>query len=286
MEHADHIITKESIGAFRAWLAGEEREPGTIEKYSRDLGFFSAWLNGAPLTKESFAGWKESLLLKGNKPVTVNAKIAAVNTYCRFCGLDVRVKFLRIQKKLFQEESRNLKKGEYERLVKAAEKAGKERLALLMETIGSTGIRVSEVKYLTVEAARAGRCEISLKGKIRTILLPKALCRKLLKFAQKQKIASGEIFLAKSGRGMSRKLIWALMKGLCREAGVAATKVFPHNLRHLFARVFYRATRDVAKLADLLGHSSIETTRVYLLSTGEEHARQLESLGLLVGTKY
>lgn len=152
---------------------------------------------------------------------------------------------------------------------------------MLIETIGATGIRVSEVRYITVEAAKAGRTQISLKGKIRDILLPGKLCKKLLKYAKKQKIASGEIFITKSGKGMSRKQIWAEMKALCQAAGVEASKVFPHNLRHLFARVFYRVTHDVAKLADLLGHSSIETTRIYLLSTGAEHARQLEGLGLV-----
>ena len=150
-----------------------------------------------------------------------------------------------------------------------------------MEAICATGVRVSEVKYLTVEAARSGCAEISLKGKIRTILLPNKLCRKLLKYAKKQKIASGEIFLTRGGKSLSRKQIWAEMKGLCQKAGVASSKVFPHNLRHLFARTFYRACRDVAKLADVLGHSSIETTRIYLISTGAEHARALERLRLV-----
>ena len=150
-----------------------------------------------------------------------------------------------------------------------------------METIGATGIRVSEVQYITVEAAKAGRTQISLKGKIRDILLPKKLCRKLLDYARKHKIVFGEIFITKNGKGMSRKQIWSQMKAICKVAGVEASKVFPHNLRHLFARVFYRATRDIAKLADLLGHSSIETTRIYLLSTGAEHVRQLDGLDLV-----
>ena len=158
---------------------------------------------------------------------------------------------------------------------------GRVRLALLLETICATGIRVSEVPYITVEAIRSGRAEITLKGKIRTILLPGKLCRKLQKYAGKRKITSGEIFLTRNGRGLSRRQIWAEMKSLCARAGVAASKVFPHNLRHLFARTFYRACRDVAKLADMLGHSSIETTRLYLISTGTEHARQLERLGLV-----
>ena len=213
--------------------------------------------------------------------MTVNSMLAVANTYYRFAGLNIKVKFLRIQRKLFREESKELTKKEYERLIATAEKKGNYRLAMLIETIGATGIRVSEVQYITVEAAKAGRTQVSLKGKIRDILLPNKLCRKLLKYAKKQKIASGEIFITKSGKGMSRKQIWAEMKALCKEAGVEESKVFPHNLRHLFARVFYKITHDVAKLADILGHSSIETTRIYLLSTGAEHAQQLERLGLV-----
>lgn len=159
---------------------------------------------------------------------------------------------------------------------------GKERLALLMETICATGIRVSEVQYITVEAAQQGRTEISLKGKIRTILLPSKLCKKLLKYAKKQKTVSGKIFLTRNGTGLSRKQIWAEMKAICRAAGVACSKVFPHNLRHLFAQTFYRVTHDVAKLADLLGHSSIETTRIYLLSTGSEHEMLINKLKLII----
>ena len=158
---------------------------------------------------------------------------------------------------------------------------GKERIALLMETICATGIRVSEVKYITAEAAERGRTEVSLKGKVRTILIPGKLCRKLQKYAKKQKIVSGEIFLTRNGKGLSRRQIWAEMKSICGRAGVAASKVFPHNLRHLFARTFYKACRDVVKLADVLGHSSIETTRIYLISTGAEHARQMGRLGLI-----
>ena len=281
MENTTNKITRETLDKFKIWLNIEERGTGTIQKYLRDLTSFSAWLGGRELVKETVSGWKEHLLENGYKPVTVNSMLAAVNTYCRFAGLCIKVKFLRIQRKLFQEESRNLKKEEYERLVAAAESTGKKRLSLLFETICATGIRVSEVKYITVEALRAGKAEISLKGKIRTILLPGKLCRKLLKYAKKQKIASGEIFITKSGKGMSRKQIWAEMKAICKKAGVEESKVFPHNLRHLFARIYYKATRDIAKLADLLGHSSIETTRIYLLSTGEEHARQLERLGLV-----
>ena len=174
-----------------------------------------------------------------------------------------------------------LSRGEYARLLRAAQSSGRTRLALLLEAICSTGIRVSETRHFTVEAARRGRADVSLKGKIRTILLPGKLCRKLLQFARTQKIASGEIFLARDGTNLSRCQIWREMKSLCQAAGVAPSKVFPHNLRHLFAAAFYQATRDIVKLADILGHSSINTTRIYLLSTGAEHVRQLERLRLV-----
>ena len=282
MENTNSMtITKEGITEFKNWLFAEDRSAGTIAKYIRDLSRFLDWMNGREITKELLTEYKEYLTQSSFEPITVNSMLAAINTYCRFIGLNIRLKFLRIQRRLYREESRELKKDEYEKLIRAAETKGDYRLALLMETIGATGIRVSEVQYITVEAAKTGRTQISLKGKIRDILLPKKLCRKLLDYARKIKIASGEIFITRSGKGMSRKQIWAEMKAICMAAGVEASKVFPHNLRHLFARVFYRATRDVAKLADLLGHSSIETTRIYLLATGAEHARQLEGLGLV-----
>ena len=208
--------------------------------------------------------------------------LSALNSLLDFLGFgDCRVKFLKIQRRLFREEQRVLTRAEYERLLEAARSLGRERLALLMETICATGIRVSEVRYITVEAVQRGRAEITLKGKIRTILIPNKLCRKLLKYAKKQKTASGEIFLTKGGMSLSRKQLWAEMKSLCKRAGVEPSKVFPHNLRHLFATCFYRACRDIVQLADVLGHSSIETTRIYLLTTGAEHAKHLERLGLV-----
>ena len=278
-----HVITSEQIMAYRARLLNEEKGSGTVEKYLRDVEGLAAWLDGEAAKKERLAAWKDVLLRRGLAPVTVNSMLAAVNSFLRFAGWeDCRVKFLKLQRRLFRDESRDLSKAEYDRLVSTAERLGRERLALLLETICATGIRVSEVRYVTVEAAERGKAEISLKGKIRTILLPGKLCRKLLKYARKNKTASGEIFLTRNGTGLSRRQIWAEMKALCAEAGVEAGKVFPHNLRHLFARTFYHVCRDVAKLADVLGHSSIETTRIYLISTGAEHARTLERLGLVV----
>ena len=278
----DYKITAEQIMAYSRWLQQEERAPGTREKYLRDLRAFVLWLDGRPLEKELAHAWKQDLQAQGYAPVTINGKLSALNGLLHFLGWeDCRVKFLKIQRRLFREERRELTRQEYERLLDAAQSLGRERLALLMETICATGIRVSEVPYITVEAAQQGRAAIMLKGKIRTILLPQKLCRKLLKYAKKQKTASGEIFLTGSGKSLSRRQIWAEMKRLCRNAGVEPSKVFPHNLRHLFATAFYRACKDIARLADLLGHSCIETTRIYLLTSGLEHARQLERLGLV-----
>ena len=193
-----------------------------------------------------------------------------------------RVKYVKIQKRVFRDASRDLSRDEYQRLVDTAKKLGKEQLELLLETICATGIRVSEVRYITVEAARGGRTDVSLKGKVRTILLPDKLCRKLLKYAKKQKTVSGEIFLSETGTSLSRIQIWREMKRICKTAGVEPSKVFPHNLRHLFATTFYRVTRDIVKLADVLGHSSINTTRIYLLSTDTEHIRCLDRLRLIL----
>ena len=278
----EYRLTEREIAAFGRFLKEEERSAGTVEKYVRDARTFAAWLDSRPVTKETAAGWKEHLVSESYAPVTVNSMLSAINTLFRFAGWDgCKVKFLKIQKRLFREQSKELTREEYERLLAAAHALGRERLALLMETICASGIRVSEVKYITVEAARVGRTQISLKGKIRTILLPGKLCRKLLKYAKKQKIAAGEIFLTGSGKSLSRKQIWAEMKRLCEHAQVEPSKVFPHNLRHLFATIFYKACRDIARLADVLGHSSIETTRIYLLTTGAEHKKQLDRLGLV-----
>ncbi len=278
----DRHINREQLAAFEHHLRMEEREAGTIEKYLRDIRAFAAWLDKRPLDKGAVMAWKEHLLTAGYAPSTVNSMLIAANQFFRFQGWDeLRVKTIRIQRQIFRSRDKELTKEEYTRLLDAAQDMGKERLALLMETICATGIRVSEVKYITVEAARAGRAEIALKGKIRTILLPGKLCRKLLKYAKKQKTGSGEIFLTRTGKGMSRRQIWAEMKAICKRAMVAPSKVFPHNLRHLFARTFYKVCRDVVQLADVLGHSSVETTRIYLASTGDEYVRRMDRLGLI-----
>ena len=279
---AEHRLTPLQIHAFARHLLLEEKSAATIEKYLRDVRAFAGWLDGQEITKERNAAWKAHLVERGYAPASINAKLSALNSLLEFLGLrDCRVKFLKVQRRLFRDAGRELTKAEYQSLLDAAHRLGRDRLGLLVEAIGATGIRVSEVRYLTVEAARQGKAEISLKGKVCVILLPGKLCRKLLRYAEKQKTASGAIFRTKSGREMSRRQIWAEMKRLCKYAGVEPGKVFPHNLRHLFATVFYRACRDIVRLSDLLGHSSIETTRIYLVTSGAEHQRTLERLGLI-----
>ena len=276
------FISKCELSTFAACLKNEDRSSGTVEKYLHDASVFAAWLGCRELTRETSAGWRDHLLREGYAPATINSMLSAVNALFRFLGReDCKIRFLRVQRKAFREQSRELTRAEYQRLLDTAAEQGQERLGLLMETICATGIRVSEVRYITVEAAQRGRAEINLKGKIRTILLPAKLCRKLLKYTRKQKIASGEIFLTRGGKPVSRRQIWREMKMLCEKAGVESSKIFPHNLRHLFAATFYKVCRDIVKLADVLGHSSINTTRIYLMTTGTEHARQLEKLGLV-----
>lgn len=278
----NHKLTPQRLQEFARFLRAEEKSPATVEKYLRDTRAFALWLGERQITRESCSEWKAHLARLGRAPATVNAMLSALNSLLGFLELrECRVKFLKVQRRLFRDAGRELTREDYRRLLGAAERLGRERLGLLLETIGATGIRVSELRYITVEAAREGRAELSLKGKVRVILLPGKLCRKLLRFAEKQKTASGAIFRTKSGRELDRRQVWAELKGLCRHAGVEPGKVFPHNLRHLFATVFYRACRDIAKLADILGHSSIETTRIYLVASGAEHRRELERLGLV-----
>lgn len=275
-------LTAGKIAAYAKNLRAEDRAAATVEKYSRDITAFAGWLAERMVTKELVSQWKNQLLAEGLSPATVNAKISALNGLFSFLGWrECRIKFLRVQRQLFRAQGRELTRQEYERLVETARDLGRDRLALLMETICSTGIRVSEVRAITVEAVQAGQAVIRLKGKIRTILLPRKLCVKLLKYARKEKTASGEIFLTKSGGSLSRKQIWQEMKSLCAWAGVEPSKVFPHNLRHLFATIFYQVSRDLVKLADMLGHSSVETTRIYLMTSVSEHAKYLEKLRLV-----
>lgn len=271
-----------SLARFAAALRDTEHSTGTIENYLRHCRAFLRWLGDRPLTKTATTEWKQGLVESGGQPASINGKLVALNRFLVFLGRDdCRLSLLRVQRALFRDDSRELSLAEYERLLDVARRRGQARLALVMETLCATGMRVSELRHITLEAARCGRADIHLKGKVRTILLLRALCKKLRRYARTCGIARGSLFLTRTGKPLSRKQIWAEMKTLCLHAGVAATKVFPHNLRHLFARVHYRRHKDVAKLADMLGHSSLDTTRIYLISTGSEHLRQLETLGLV-----
>ena len=275
-------LTEREFDQFEDYLRHDEREESTIEAYLRSLTRFAEWADGRTITKELAMEWKAALAESGYRPISVNAMLAAVNKFFTCMGReDCKVKYLKLQRQMFRKSEKDLSKEEYQRLVQAAHEKGDLRMELILETICATGIRVGELKYITVEAVRAGVAEIALKGKIRTILLPHRLCRKLQKYAKQQKIASGKIFLTQDGLPVSRQSIWTRMKALCEAAGVERSKVFPHNLRSLFARSFYGSCHDVVRLADVLGHSSIETTRIYLMSTGKEYLRQLDKLGLV-----
>ena len=282
MQKKQAKITPALICHYTEHLREQERSNATVEKYTRALRTFYLWLPKEKVADRETAMAYKQALLESHSPSGVNVELAALNGFFRFAGWDeLCLKLLRIQRRAFADYSRELTREEYERLVAAAERRKDNRLSLLLQTMAATGIRVSEVSFITAEAVQMGKAEISLKGKIRTILLPGKLCHKLRKYISRTGIASGVIFRTRTGRALGRKEIWAQMKTLCAVAGVEPGKVFPHNLRHLFARVFYGAQKDIAKLADLLGHSSIETTRIYLLSAGSEHQRALDSLRLV-----
>lgn len=275
-------LSPELLRRYGEWLRAGEKSEGTVEKYLRDAQNFARWLGGREVDRELCAEWREQLLAGGYSPVTVNSMLSALNGLLRCLGWDeCRVRYLRIQRRLFRAAERELSRVEYERLVETAHRLGRERAALLLETLCATGIRVSELRYITAEAARCGRAEVRLKGKIRVILLPGKLCRKLLRYAGQHGAVAGPIFRGRGGAALDRRRVWAELKSLCGPAGVEAAKVYPHNLRHLFAATFYKASKDMAKLADVLGHCSIETTRIYLTGSGREHAEQLDRLGLV-----
>lgn len=280
----NRVLTQEYAEGYRIYLQENERSKGTIEKYLRDIGCFANWLAAESVTvsKDALLQWRTYLVSQSLTPRTVNAKLSAVNGLLRCLGWEeCRVRFLKVQRRLFRPKKKDLTREEYERLLKTAAERGNRRLQLLMETLCATGIRVSEIRYITVEAVQNGQVDILSKGKARTILLPGKLCQKLKKYAKAQKIETGAIFRTRNGRTMSRRQIWAEMKRLCKAAKVDADKVFPHNFRHLFATLFYAMCKDIVRLADVLGHSSIETTRIYLVSTGEEHRRLIERLRLV-----
>ena len=277
------ILTKEMIGEFSCYLKSEEKSKNTIAKYLRDVRAFAEYLSGAEITKETVIAYKSKLLAESYAVRSINSMLASLNGLFSFLGwTDCRVKSIKLQRQIYCPEEKELTKAEYMRLVNTAKQKGNERLNLILQTICGTGIRVSELQYITVEAVKCGEAIVSLKGKTRTIFIVRELQKKLLRYAAEQGISSGTIFITRTGRPLSRTNIWREMKGLCEQAGVNPQKVFPHNLRHLFARVFYGIEKDIAKLADILGHSSINTTRIYIISTGDEHRRRMEYMRLIL----
>ena len=275
-------IIPAKIEAFAQYLRDQERSAATIEKYVHDVRALADFLNGRDISKGLLLEWKEALI-EAYAPASVNTMLAAVNRFLAFCGLgDLRLRKLKIQKSLFLSEDKELTRAEYVRLVQAAQRQENARLSLVIQTICATGIRVSELRFITAEAVQSGRAEVSNKGKRRAVFLPDKLRRLLKSYLQKQKITAGAVFLSRNGRPLDRSNIWRDMKALCESAGVAPGKVFPHNLRHLFARTFYALEKDLSRLADILGHSSVNTTRIYTAESGAVHARLLGRLNLVV----
>lgn len=273
-------ISEKEVQQFAAFLREEEKSTATIEKYSREAGRFSAWLSGRELSKDAAREYKEMLTGK-RAPAGVNGAVAALNCLFDMLGRpECRLKSVRIQRRVFRDESRDLTEEEYRRLLKAAKARHQHRLLLVMETICSTGIRVGELKYFTVEAVRRGWADVTNKGKVRTVFLPHNLQKLLLKYARKRNIQSGIIFVTRFGNPLDRSNIWHDMKALCAAAGVAESKAYPHNLRHLFAKSYYELEKDIVRLADVLGHSNVNTTRVYTMETGDACRKQLERLKL------
>lgn len=277
------FLTDKLVAEFSAHLKNEEKSKNTTEKYLRDVRMFAAHFRGTEITKEMVIAYKSKLLAEHYAVRSVNSMLASLNSLFTFLGWsDCKVKSMKLQRQIYCPEEKELTKAEYLRLVNAAKRKGKERLNLILQTICGTGIRVSELEYITVEAAKSGKAVVALKGKTRSVFLVKELQKKLLRYATEQNISSGTIFITRNGKPLSRTNIWREMKGLCQEAGVHPQKVFPHNLRHLFARVFYGIEKDIAKLADILGHSSVNTTRIYIISTGSEHRKRMENMHLIL----
>jgi len=277
------ILTKETITGFINHLHLEEKSANTIEKYARDVNAFSAYLNGKAVCKEIVIEYKQNLIIEGYAVSSINSMLAAVNNLFDYLGwVECKVKAIKIQRQIYCPENKELSKAEYLRLVDAAERNHNHRLNMILQTICGTGIRISELQFITVEAVKNGTAEVACKGKNRVIFIVKKLKKKLLRYAAERHIKAGVIFITKSGKPVNRTNVWREMKALCKQAHVNPDKVFPHNLRHLFARTFYKLEKDIAKLADILGHSSINTTRICIISTGYEHLKRMENMRLVL----
>lgn len=277
------ILTNETIKDFEIFLREEEKSENTIQKYLHDVRAFIVFASGSEITKEMVITYKNKLINENYAVRSINSMLASLNSLFAFSGWsDCKVKSIKLQRQVYCPEEKELTKTEYMRLVNTAKQKGNERLNLILQTICGTGIRVSELQFITVEAVKNGEAVVSLKGKTRSVFIVKELRKKLLRYTAEQKIRSGAIFITRTGKPMSRTNIWREMKNLCEQANVNPKKVFPHNLRHLFARTFYGIEKDIAKLADILGHSSINTTRIYIISTGTEHRKRMENMHLIV----
>ena len=276
------IITDSIIKAFEIFLREDEKSVHTIQKYLRDVRAFSKYARDREINKALVVEYKAHLA-ENYEIVSANSMLAAVNTFFRFNDwVDCCIRQFKVQKKVFRSEDKELTRKEYIRLINTAKNVGNERINLILQTICGTGIRVSELQFITVEAVRKGEANVSCKNKTRTIFIVRELQKKLLRFIKNQRITEGCVFVTKSGKPVNRCNIWREMKSLCELAGVSPGKVFPHNLRHLFARIFYGIEKDIAKLADVLGHSSINTTRIYIITTGAEHKRKMETMQLII----
>lgn len=279
----EHVLTSKEINRFRKFLQENEKSDNTLAKYIRDVNAFADYAKDRAVTKEIVIAYKQNLIDRGYAVRSINSMLASINSLFSFLGrYDLKVKSLKIQQSIYCSEEKELTKNEYERLCHTAKKRHNERLNLVLQTICGTGIRVSELQFITVEAIRKGEAVVSMKGKTRSVFIVRALQKKLLLYISERKITSGPIFVTHAGKPISRTNIWREMKALCEEANVNPQKVFPHNLRHLFARVFYDIEKDIAKLADVLGHSSINTTRIYIISTGTEHRQRMERMRLII----
>lgn len=274
-------MTSGLVRNFKKHLAFEEKSSATIEKYVRDVSTFANWCNDRELKKELLLEYKQKLIDE-YAPASVNSILSSLNMFFEFTQwYELRVRLIKIQKQIFLRKEKELTKTEYERLLSVARKSGNQRLYYLMQTICATGIRVSELKFITTEAIQSGQATINLKGKMRIVIIPRQLCKLLKKYAKEHGIINGAVFVSKNGKPLDRSNIWSDMKKLCASAGVSKDKVFPHNLRHLFARTYYSLQKDVVRLADILGHTNVNTTRIYTMETGEEHRRQIQKLGLI-----
>ena len=277
-------LSDEMMEEYREYLENEEKSGATIEKYMRDVRAFQGYLGeGMLLDREKIRMYKQKLVER-YKIASANSMLAAVNSFLGFAGReDLKVKLLKVQKAVYSRPEREMTEKEYEGLVRTAKRLGDLRMSMLLQTIGSTGIRISELKFITVESLETGRAEIYNKGKSRVVLLPVELTRLLKKYCRKAGIRIGSIFITRQGNPLDRSNVSKKMKQLARAAGVDAAKVFPHNFRHLFARTFYNIEKDVVRLMDLLGHSNINTTRIYTAATEELPRQQMARMHLVLG---